>query len=273
MKLLITFVFCFVLTTMGAQTYEQWIGKSVSHMERNRLDSAEYTLRKALETDPANQNNSALLMSLGVIQRQIGRLNDAYVSFTAALNRYPDRKLVLHNRAALLCDMNNFADAMTDYNEIIRIDPKDVQAYYRRGLLFLEEKQREKAEADFNTAQQTDPANMYALLSEALIYKLDDNWTDAEKVYTKLIDKGENVTSAFYMNRAECYVNTDQVFKASADLRVAEPDERENPYFYFLRGRVRLEQYDKIAAKADFQKAKQLGYDPVISDVWIKKAE
>jgi hypothetical protein len=34
-----------------------------------------------------------------------------------------------------------------------------------------------------------------------------------------------------------------------------------------------LAQYDKLAAKADFEKAKQLGYDPEIADEWIKKAK
>jgi tetratricopeptide (TPR) repeat protein len=256
-----------------AQTYEQWIGKSADHIERNRLDSAEYTLKKALQSDPSNPNNASLLMSLGVIQRESGRYEDAYMTFTAALNNYPDSKLVLHNRAALLCDMERYDEAMSDYNEILRLDPSDVQAYYRRGILHLERKQRDLAEVDFRKAQQIDPDNMYALLSNALIYKLDDNWTEAEKMYSKLIDKDENVTSTFYLNRAECYVNTDQIFKASADLKSAEPGERQNPYFYFLRGRVRLAQYDKLAAKADFEKAKQLGYDPEIADEWIKKTK
>lgn len=256
-----------------AQTYEQWIGKSVDHIERNRLDSAEYTLKKALQTDPSNPNNASLLMSLGVIQRESGRYEDAYMTFTAALNNYPDSKLVLHNRAALLCDMERYDEALNDYSEILRLDPSNVQAYYRRGVLHLERKQRDLAEADFRKAQQIDPDNMHALLSNALIYKLDDNWTEAEKMYSRLIDKDENVTSAFYLNRAECYVNTNQIFKASADLKSAEPGERQNPYFYFLRGRVRLAQYDKLAAKADFEKAKQLGYAPEIADEWIKKAK
>lgn len=256
-----------------AQTYEQWIGKSVDHIERNRLDSAEYTLKKALQTDPSNPNNASLLMSLGVIQRESGRYEDAYMTFTAALNNYPDSKLVLHNRAALLCDMERYDEALNDYSEILRLDPSNVQAYYRRGVLHLERKQRDLAEADFRKAQQIDPDNMHALLSNALIYKLDDNWTEAEKMYSRLIDKNENVTSTFYLNRAECYVNTNQIFKASADLKSAEPGERQNPYFYFLRGRIRLAQYDKLAAKADFEKAKQLGYAPEIADEWIKKAK
>jgi tetratricopeptide (TPR) repeat protein len=266
-------LFFAVFVSAEAQTYEQWIDKSADHLEKNRLDSAEYTLKKAMQLEPSNKNNAMLLMSMGVIQRELGRLNDAYISFTAALPGYPQPNVVLHNRASLLCDMDKFDEAMADYNTILNRDSTDTEAYYRRGVLYLEQKNREKAESDFRRAQQLDPDNMYSLLSQALIYKLDDNWEAAEKVYTRLIDGEGNASSALYMNRAECYVNTEQLFKASADLRIAEPNEKQNPYFYFLRGRVRLMQYDKVAAKADFLKAKELGYDAVIADEWIRKSE
>jgi hypothetical protein len=110
-------------------------------------------------------------------------------------------------------------------------------------------------------------------LSKALLYKLDDNWEAAERVYTGLIQSAATVDPGFYMNRAECYVNTGQIFKASADLRVIEKSQGENPYFYILRGRVRLEQFDKVAARADFQSAKALGYDADIVKDWLKKTE
>ena len=32
--------------SVEAQSYEQWINKSIDHLERNRLDSAEYALKK-----------------------------------------------------------------------------------------------------------------------------------------------------------------------------------------------------------------------------------
>ncbi len=87
-------IFLFSITFAStAQTYEQWISKSADHIERNRLDSAEYSLKKAIETDPSNPNNTSLLMSLGVIQRESGRYEDAYMTFTAALTNYPDSKL------------------------------------------------------------------------------------------------------------------------------------------------------------------------------------
>ena len=271
------FVFSFILislffTTIDAQKYHDLVIKSADFIEQNKLDSAEVTLKRAMALDPANADNAALLISLGVVQRQLGKLNDAYISFSAALNGFPDSKIVLHNRASLLYEMNRPKEAMDDYNEIIRQDPANVQAYYRKGLLYLDEKNRAEAENVFAKAWKLEPSNFYSLLSKALIFKLDNNWEEAAKIYDKLIETEKENLSKLYLSRAECMIHTGKMSLAAADLQSAEKGERDNPYFYFLRGQVRLSQMDKLAAKGDFEKALSLGYDAPTIKEWIKKA-
>ncbi len=266
------FLVFFLPVTLMAQSYEELVEQSAAFIEENNLDSAAQTLQKAMSLEPANEHNPVLLLNLGILQRQLGLFDDAYISFTASMANNPMPALVLHNRGSLLCEMERFNEAMEDYNRLIQLYPDDVEAYYRRGLLFLEQHDRAKAEADFNMSEQIDPNNLYTQLSKALIYKLDDDWNAAEKIYTSLIEsEQQQVDPSFYVNRAECYVNTGQVFRASADLRAVENNQTNNPYFYFLRGRVRLEQFDKIAAHADFKKAGELGYDATLLDAWLKK--
>jgi len=249
------------------------VQKTADFLERDQLDSAEQTLYQAMKIDPSNANNSVLLLNLGIIQRHLGKYNDAKFSFSASLPNTPDSVLVLHNRASLLCDIGELDNAMKDYSAIIRIDPSNIEAYYRRGILYLDNNDRTSAEKDFGEVELIDSQNMFSKLSKALLYKLDDNWSEAEKIYTELIDSTKEFNDTYYLNRTECYVNMNQSFKASADLRVIEQHQKDNPYFYILRGRIRLDQYDKIAAKADFEYAKKLGYDPLIADEWIKKTE
>lgn len=264
----------FPASLLQGQSYENLVEQSAACIENNRLDSAAVSLQKAMSLEPANTNNPVLLLNLGILQRQLGLLDDAYISFTASLANNPMPELVLHNRASLLCDMQRFGEAMEDYDTLIRRYPDDVEAYYRRGLLYLEQHSRTKAEADFKISEKIDPDNLYTQLSKALIYKLDDNWDAAEKIYTSLIQsEPQPVDPSFFMNRAECYVNTDQIFRASADLRVVENTQKNNPYFYFLRGRIRFEQFDKVAARADFKKAGELGYEATLVDEWLKKTE
>ena len=257
--------------TLWGQSYKEWVDRSASYIEIDRLDSAAFALQKAMSLDPVNENNPVLLLNLGILQRQLGLFDDAFISLTASLGNNPIPDVVLHRRASLLSDMGRFDEAMEDYSSLIRLYHGDVEAYYRRGVLYLEKNDRASAEADFKKANEIDPGNMFTKLSNALLFKLDDNWVAAEMIYSALIQSTPTPDPSFFMNRAECYVNSDQIFKASADLRVVETSQRDNPYFYFLRGRVRYAQYDKIAARADFNKAKQMGYDLPIIDEWLKK--
>lgn len=253
--------------------YMDWVERSAMHIDNNNLDSAAISLQRAMQLEPANENNAVLLLNLGIMQRQLGEYDDAFISFTASLPNNPIQDIVLHNRASLLVELGRFDEAMEDYNLLIKDFPDDIEAYYRRGVLFLEENNRVKAEADFRKSEEIDPNNMFTKLSKALLFKLDDKWELAEMVYTDLINSESNNDPSFYMNRAECYINSGKTLLASADLRSVELSQRNNPYFYFLRGRVRLDQFDKKAAKADFEKAKSMGYDELIVDEWLKKAE
>lgn len=270
---LITIFFLLLSFSLAGQDYQTLVNRAAQQIDASRLDSAAISLQRAMRLDPANENNSVLLLNLGIIQRQLKEYDNAFISFTAALPNNPIPDIVLHNRASLLVELDRFDEAMDDYNALINDFPDDVEAYYRRGLLFLEENNRAKAEADFRKAEEIDQNNMYTKLSKALLFKLDGKWELAEMVYTDLINSETNSDPSFYMNRAECYINSGKTLLASADLRSVELSQTDNPYYYFLRGRVRLDQFDKSAAKADFKKAKSMGYDSEIVEEWLKKAE
>lgn len=270
---LITIFFLLLSFSLAGQDYQTLVNRAAQQIDASRLDSAAISLQRAMRLDPANENNSVLLLNLGIIQRQLKEYDNAFISFTAALPNNPIPDIVLHNRASLLVELDRFDEAMDDYNALINDFPDDVEAYYRRGLLFLEENNRAKAEADFRKAEEIDQNNMYTKLSKALLFKLDGKWELAEMVYTDLINSETNSDPSFYMNRAECYINSGKTLLASADLRSVELSQTDNPYYYFLRGRVRLDQFDKSAAKADFKKAKSMGYDSEIVEEWLKKTE
>ena len=270
---LLIILFSFFTITLTGQNYQAWVDNAARHIEADRLDSAAISLQRAMSLDPMNENNPVLLLNLGIIQRQQGLADDAFISFTAALANNPIQDVVLHRRASLLSEMGRYDEAIEDYTTLIRDYPEEVEAYYRRGVLYLEQHNRLKGEADFVKANELDPDHFFTQLSKALLFKLEDNWEAAEKIYSRLVETEPNPDPSILLNRAECYVHTGQTFRASADLRTIEPSQRNNPYFYFLRGRVRLDQFDKVAARADFNKAREMGYDLPLVDEWIKKTK
>lgn len=270
---LLIILFSFFTISLTGQNYQAWVDNAARHIETDRLDSAAISLQRAMSLDPMNENNPVLLLNLGIIQRQQGLADDAFISFTAALANNPIQDVVLHRRASLLSEMGRYDEAIEDYTTLIRDYPEEVEAYYRRGVLYLEQHNRLKGEADFVKANELDPDHFFTQLSKALLFKLEDNWEAAEKIYSRLVETEPNPDPSILLNRAECYVHTGQTFRASADLRTIEPSQRNNPYFYFLRGRVRLDQFDKVAARADFNKAREMGYDLPLVDEWIKKTK
>jgi len=270
---LLIILFSFFTISLTGQNYQAWVDNAARHIEADRLDSAAISLQRAMSLDPMNENNPVLLLNLGIIQRQQGLADDAFISFTAALANNPIQDVVLHRRASLLSEMGRYDEAIEDYTTLIRDYPEEVEAYYRRGVLYLEQHNRLKGEADFVKANELDPDHFFTQLSKALLFKLEDNWEAAEKIYSRLVETEPNPDPSILLNRAECYVHTGQTFRASADLRTIEPSQRNNPYFYFLRGRVRLDQFDKVAARADFNKAREMGYDLPLVDEWIKKTK
>lgn len=270
---LLVILFSLFTISLTGQNYQAWVDNAARHIEADRLDSAAISLQRAMSLDPMNENNPVLLLNLGIIQRQQGLADDAYISFTAALANNPIQDVVLHRRASLLSELRRYDEAIEDYTTLIRDYPEEVEAYYRRGVLYLEQHNRLKGEADFVKANELDPDHFFTQLSKALLFKLEDNWEAAEKIYSRLVESEPNPDPSILLNRAECYVHTGQTFRASADLRTIEPSQRNNPYFYFLRGRVRLDQFDKVAARADFNKAREMGYDLPLVDEWIKKTK
>lgn len=271
MSLVLSFTFIGFAQTLKPKTYTQWITKSADYMEQNQLDSAEYALGQAMKNDPENENNTWLMTSLGTIQQHLGKYDEAYISLTVALNKHPHSTFILHQRASLLKDMERWNDAMDDYNTILSVDSVDVEALYNRGVLKLDAKDRAGAEKDFVTAELYGEFSPYGLLGKALIYRLDEDWGEAEKIYSSVLKSFPDMTY-LYLKRAECYLHLDQLSKLSADLQAAASTEFDNPMYYFLRGQMRLKQFDKLAAQDDFKRAQDLGMEDELLHPWIKRA-
>lgn len=267
-------IFGFTATAFAQEyvspTYKQWVAKSADYMEQNQLDSAEYALNQAIMSDPKNENNSWLMTSLGTIQQHLGKLDAAYISLTAALNKHPESAFILHQRAGLLMEMGKWDDARVDYNTILMVDSLDIEALYNRGVLKLEMKDMTGAQKDFEVAAQHGEFSPYGLLGKALIHRLNEEWGEAEKIYTSILNEYPQMTD-IYLKRAECYLHLDQLSRLSADLQEVASTEFANPTYYFLRGQMRLKQFDKVAARSDFKKAGELGMELELLQPWIDK--
>lgn len=264
-------LFLFSLSVF-AQSYVDLINKSADYIEKRDYVAAEQVIKEALRKEPANPGNTLLLTNLGTIQRYLGKKDEAILSYSAALANAPKATYLLHDRAALYCELEKFDEALRDYNSILLIDENDIEAYYRRGLLYLDNNNIPAAKEDFYKIESIDPEDILGKLGIALAYKQQGDWKDAEDIYTDLIYK-DKTNGSLYYNRAECYANTDKNSRAIDDLNRAQQLGYKDYTLFVLRGQIRLKQYDKVSAKLDFTRAKELGANEEFIDKQLKKCE
>ncbi|MDR2139094.1 MAG: tetratricopeptide repeat protein [Tannerella sp.] len=254
-----------------AQTYEEMIEKSYDYVDKNDLSAAEECLKAAMRLKPGNGNNYALLTNLGTIQRRQGKLDDALVSYTAALNRQPKNEVLLSNRAELYTEMNETEKAINDYQVLLSVNPLNEDALFHRGLLYLGMQHLIPAEADFEKILDINRETVQGRLGYALLEKVRKNYDGSEIILNYLIEKCPDYLR-LYEERAELYHLMNKNGRAMADLnRVFDEDPAPSAELYVLRGRVKLAQYEKASAAIDFKKARAMGYDAETVEKLLKQ--
>lgn len=69
-----------------------------------------------------------------------------------------------------LYEKKEFDQAISSYNEAIKLNPKLVKAYNNRGIVYVVKSQLDQAIADFNKAIELDPNNGKAYNNRAVAY-------------------------------------------------------------------------------------------------------
>ncbi len=97
---------------------------------------------------------SSLYQMQAVARVQLQEYDAAIQSYTSALKFDPDDATVLLERGKLYLEKRALSLALADLNRAIRLHPNFGDAYYCRAIVYQELGDKEKAEADFNTADE-----------------------------------------------------------------------------------------------------------------------
>lgn len=272
MKLITLFISILLSSACFAQSYEELINKSYDYLEKDNLVASEESLRAAMRLEPGNPFNYALLSNLGTIQRRQGKIEEALFSYSTALSRRPQDITLLANRASLYAEMGETDKAIADYEILLLSQPEDQNALYNRGLLFLKNKDFIRAEADFDKILEVNDKTIYGRLGHAIMEKMRGNYDDSERIYNYLINEMPKDWT-MYEGRAELYFLMGKNARAKADVNKVFAESEPTASLYVLRGKINLAQYEKEAAKKDFLKAQELGYDQATIDELLRMAK
>ncbi len=101
---------------------------------------------------------SVVLLLLGYLTHDQARMyEDVEKLWTTTIDRNPTAWMACYNRGTLYLKKGESDDAIADYNQAIRLDPKFAKAYTNRGVAHADKGELDKAIADYNQAIRFDP--------------------------------------------------------------------------------------------------------------------
>jgi len=98
--------------------------------------------------------------SSGVELQEQGRIEQAIVEYTKAIELDPDLVEAYNNRAGAYLEKGQHDQAIVDCNKVVELDPDLVMTYLMRGIAYTEQGKPAEAISDLELciALSTDPA-------------------------------------------------------------------------------------------------------------------
>lgn len=254
-------LFSFLLGTLAASaqaSYRELSERAVEYIDQDSLVQAEKLLIEALKLEPKNPHNALLFSNLGLVQRRMGRYEDALESYSFALNIAPLAVPILLNRGAIYMEKGMTDRAYSDYCLVLDKDKVNTEALLMRAYIYTVRRDYKAAHMDYDRLLELDPQSYSGRLGLATLDQKEGKFRESLDLLNKLLVE--------YPKDAMLYVARAGVEKEMAHLELALVDLEEalrlDPALvdaYLMRGELYLLQKRKSLAKQDFEKALSLG--------------
>ena len=239
-------------------TYDGWITASFDALDEDNNQRAEQCLKNAMRLEPANPQNGLLFVNLGTIQRRLGKLQDAEISYTCAISLLDENTVAYSTRASLYAEIEQYQKAIDDYSVVISRNPEDEDALYERALCRLMNNDTIGARLDLETIDKFNPKSAKSRLGMAMVYKAMGENAMAVELYDALI-KANPKSWSLLRDRAEVYFFSKRLGAAMLDIDKSIQMNGRDPLSYFLRAKIRWAKGDREYARRDLNRARELG--------------
>jgi tetratricopeptide (TPR) repeat protein len=183
----------------------------------------------------------------------------------------PDKRAIAHdNRGVAYWRKRDFARAITDYDEAIRINPQYARAYMRRGAAYSGIREYEKSIADSSKGLELDPGDLKAYVNRSIAYAETGDLDRALADITKAIEIDPNFPS-LYGNRGNIYLGKGDYDRAIADYTKIMGFDPKGARAYEYRGNALARKGDYERAIADITKAIEL--DPKSANLFSQRGD
>ena len=257
MRAIFTIILAFSAVAAQAQGYYAMVDSSEVYIGEKDWEKAEYYIKKALEAEPDNSNNSLLLSNLATVQRYAGKTQEAVRNYSLALFMTPNAVTLLKNRASLYLQIDSIDLAYADYERVIALDNRDLESLYNHGMIAIEKKKMGISRDDFDRLKSVSPKSYYAVNGDAVWHMVSGNYDRAVEGFSKIIEARPGVEA--YMNRADCYMAMKKLVEADKDIRAAIELDSSNGQLYMMKAALDRLRYDEMQVGRDLELAEKYG--------------
>jgi len=238
---------------------------------RGQYDKAIAAYDEALNTpDIADFFKASIYSDRGVARWRMQQFKEAIDDFNQSIQLAPENSAVYNNRGNALMDLGHPEEAIKDFDRAIALSPNYGVAYNNRGNAHVALGQFDLAFQDFRKAVELMPRSAVPFNGRGMAHAKLKRYHAAIRDLTRAISINPKYVLA-YKHRGEAYLQLDMYREAIGDATQAlalEP-ETSDPNLYLLRGRAFAGDKKLNNALEDLNKAIEV--KPDLVDAYVER--
>src|SRR5262245_39601535 len=163
---------CLALLGITAPPIAAQENAAICKDESSAADAAIAACTKIISASKARTNDLAsTYYNRAIAYRQKSDLDNAISDYNDAIKINPKHARAFNNRGTIYKEKGDLDRAIADFSEAIRLDPKFTAAYFNRGNAYDDKRDDEKALADLEAAIKLDPKSAAALTVRGIVWR------------------------------------------------------------------------------------------------------
>lgn len=188
-------------------------------MQEQKYDEAIEYFNKDIKENPKNGYSFIWIATLRDYRQEYGQ---ALTAADLALKYLPKKDVdymafAYSTRAGVYLHLEDSLKALADYNEAVRLKPKETQPYEERAQLFYELGKYDLADADYRKMTELKPGDVMGYMGLGRNANMQKRWEDAIKQFD-YVTKLASEYSSGYSFRAESYIGLEKWNEATDDI-------------------------------------------------------
>jgi tetratricopeptide (TPR) repeat protein/ribosomal protein L40E len=235
----------------AGKTVEEFISHAREYMKNNDFSSMINELSEGLKLYPAS---TKLLLERALFYQILDGNDEAAISdFSEIIRLEPDNADTYNSRSDTYNEIGEYDKALADANKAIHLDPNIANYYDTRATALKGKGNFDAALRDYNTAIKMDSSDAVFFNNRGDLYEKMENYDAAIKDFTKAI-RIDSDDAEFYTNRGCSYYHQNKCDNAITDLSKAIQLNPEYLDAFFYRALAYENKNEYGSAIADYTK-------------------